>query len=72
MSDSEAVAIVQGMLAEQRKADAAWQIACLEAQKRELEMQQERDWQADMENAKVALVSVSMTFAFIFVMAVFQ
>ncbi len=76
MSDSEAVAIVQGMLAEQRKQDAARQVAYLEAQeeaeREEKEMWQEVAWQLDMDGAKAALLVAGLVLAFIFTMTVFQ
>lgn len=76
MSDSEAVAIVQGMLAEQRKQDAARQVAYLEAQeeaeREEKEMWQEVAWQLDMDSAKAALLVAGLVLAFIFTMTVFQ
>ena len=75
MSDSEAVAIVQGMLAEQRKQDAARQVAYLEAQeeaeREEKEMWQEVAWQLDMDSAKAALLVAGLVLAFIFTMTVF-
>lgn len=59
MSNSEAVAVVQGMLVQQRKQDAAEWAAYQEARRKEAQQEkealQELLWQLDMDSAKGAL-----------------
>lgn len=76
MSNSEAVAVVQGMLAQQRKQDAAEWAAYQEARRKEAQQEkealQELLWQLDMDSAKVALALVGMVFALTFLLTALQ
>lgn len=76
MSNSEAVAVVQGMLAQQRKQDAAEWAAYQEARRKEAQQEkealQELLWQLDMDSAKVALALDGMVFALTFLLTALQ
>ena len=76
MSNSEAVAVVQGMLAQQRKQDAAEWAAYQEARRKEAQQEkealQELLWQLDIDSAKVALALAGMVFALTFLLTALQ
>lgn len=76
MSNSEAVAVVQGMLVQQRKQDAAEWAAYQEARRKEAQQEkealQELLWQLDMDSAKGALALAGMVFALTFLLTALQ